>query len=59
MTMKESEYIEAITIMADAMEKAATYWGPISYQISGDKTILAERALRALLEKFYVAVNES
>lgn len=46
------EWANAVNIMADAMEKGAHYYGPHHTQISGDKCILAERALRALAEQF-------
>jgi hypothetical protein len=52
--LSESERIEAINIMAQNMFDRAKYYGSGVGQIGGDKTILAEVALNALLKSFNI-----
>ncbi len=54
--MTEEDKTKAISLMADAMEKGAHYYGPNASQISGDKHILAEHALKGLLQEFNITL---
>lgn len=51
----EKDRVDAINFMADAMQETAKYTGPGLDCIGGDKTILAERALNALLKNFKIS----
>lgn len=53
--LSEEDKIIAINLMADSMEEGAKYSGPGLHCISGDKIILAERALNSLLKHFKIS----
>lgn len=52
--MTEEERTRAVQLMADAMLEGAKFYGPNQNGIGGDRHILAERALAALLTRFSI-----
>jgi hypothetical protein len=57
--MTEDERTAAIQLMADAMMAGAKFYGPNRDGIGGDRHILAEKALNALLTRFVITTRSN